>query len=227
MGYILANENYLIDTNTWQFIHKGYVAPFSCEVPLPYWKWGNKILHKQLVGLGKFNEFRCISDLKLNNLDVVVGRKSHLDFKFVGKRGLVNISLNWWFKMWGDSTFGPAILDRVEFSLSINDVHRRQISTPTGLGRELDESTKSNFDQFSNFTMQYLIDDRKFEVFYQDKPLNGRSYALIYGPCAILLSDKLEFDSLVYLSKLHDHELYVERVAYSVNPYVVKMAVLR
>lgn len=63
---------------------------------------------------------------------------------------------------------------------------------------------------------------RKFTVKIGSHELNGTCYAYLCGVYAILLDDKLNFDSLVVLSMIDDTTLYCEKIIYSLNTYVIK-----
>lgn len=67
------------------------------------------------------------------------------------------------------------------------------------------------------------ISSRKWHLFYHGKEISHSCYALLCGTWAILLTDDLRFDSLVYLNGVVPGVLYMEKIAYTVNPYLVKV----
>ena len=75
-------------------------------------------------------------------------------------------------------------------------------------------------------TFSFGVNQEKYIVRYRGKKLNGSCYALLCGPWGILLDDDLQFDSLVILNGCTSAVLEIERVAYTVNPYVTKMVML-
>lgn len=70
------------------------------------------------------------------------------------------------------------------------------------------------------------ISANQWKVRYRGKLLHGTCYALLCGTWAILLSDDLKFDSLVYLNGVQDGTLLVEEIPYTANPYIIKVLTL-
>lgn len=72
----------------------------------------------------------------------------------------------------------------------------------------------------------YGIAPWKYHVIYAGKRLSGKCYAFLFGTWAILLRDDFQYDSLVYLEEVDEVKLTVAYIAHSINPYMVKMAML-
>lgn len=229
MGYVLANREYLIDTDTWKFVPlMDLKRPFECEVPFPYWKYGSRTVHRQLAGFIKFNVFRLAPVLHLNNLHLQVNMSDCIGMQFTANGVSKAFLLSFRCNCWRTQIAGLRTLNSVEYRLSDDGSVQQHMSVvPEWHGQQLHKSASDKFESFVNFTMQYMVSDEKFKIAYKGRKLELTSYVIIFGPWAILLSDSLEFDSLVYLSSVtHNLTLDIEKVAYSVNPYIVKMVVL-
>lgn len=66
----------------------------------------------------------------------------------------------------------------------------------------------------------------QYGVVYRGKQLEGTTYVLFMHAWAILLTDDMQFDSLVVLNGVKGGKLSVERFLYTVNPYIVKTMTL-
>lgn len=75
-------------------------------------------------------------------------------------------------------------------------------------------------------TLSFGISPHQYEVSYRGRKLNGSSYAWLYGASAVLLGDDLSFDSLVLLGRCSNESLDIQRVLYTVNPYIVRVQTL-
>lgn len=75
-------------------------------------------------------------------------------------------------------------------------------------------------------TFCYGVVGAQYSIIYQNKELEGKTYALICGPWAILLKDDMSFDALVTMKVLHPYWMEVDKVLYSANPYLSRLVFL-
>lgn len=185
-------------------------------------------MHRQLAGFIKFNVFRLAPVLHLNNLHLQVNMSDCIGMQFTANGVSKAFLLSFRCNCWRTQIAGLRTLNSVEYRLSDDgNVQQHMSVVPEWHGQQLHKSASDKFESFVNFTMQYMVSDEKFKIAYKGRNLELTSYVIIFGPWAILLSDSLEFDSLVHLSSVtHNLTLDIEKVAYSVNPYIVKMVVL-
>lgn len=67
----------------------------------------------------------------------------------------------------------------------------------------------------------------EWHAMYQDRPMGGACFALLCGTCAVLLDDKLSFDSFCLLNGVSASrddlpEINIGKFIYTVNTYVAK-----
>lgn len=97
-----------------------------------------------------------------------------------------------------------------------------------------DDWTKQNFCEIPDLGTQSIyrighnrlcmgISARKWNLFYHGKKLSHSCYAMLCGTWALLLTDDLKFDALVYLSGAVPGALYIEKIAHTINSYLVKV----
>lgn len=234
MDYLLACKDYALDRETWKFVRKMELPwPFEMEVPFYFWKYKDLSLHREFAGIAKRNVYRKVIGVKLNDLFVEVN-ENVAAIAFNGKKGPQRIKLTW--NMISNSTgygFQFRILSHVEYTMNLGGRLIQHTTETSGL-----PLTAPNFldhrglgqigvpSTYDNADLGYGLRETPYRVFINNKELNGTSYALICGTWAVLLSDDMQFDSLVFLQGFSDDKMYVDHVAYSVNPYVVKVITL-
>lgn len=72
----------------------------------------------------------------------------------------------------------------------------------------------------------YGLKSEPYSIMYRGKWLKNKSYAFLFGMWAVLLTDKMEFDSLAVLDGVVDGALQIRKFVYTVNPHIVKLMTL-
>ena len=226
--YVQVNKSYIVDRTIWQFKHWSKLPKGSdIDVPSVLYKW-EKPIHYTVPGFGKVNTWRRQDSLVLNNLVVQTNASNFAAIDIHTPKGDIALHLNWEHQN-DNIAFGRMfnVLHGAAYvfqSPSAHFVH--QTSFNNCIINGVDDLSRRGFQQFDNITLQFGVSHNQFEVEYKRKRLNGKCFALIYGTWAILLSDKLEFDTLVSIGILTDGVIHVDKIFYTVNPYITKLLML-
>lgn len=225
--FLFINKLHVVDYDTWKIVPRAKMPRQSiCHVPSFFWSYKGKDTHKSLVGLGKFNTYKLTLIMQLNGFTVQTGVDNAI-IRIQIKDGLKEFQLRWTFGEWGNhDSSGFDILDNVTYDIRSGSEVDQYVCKCDHIFDYIEGLSKAGFKQFDNSDMQFGISEKRLRVTYKDKELNGTTYALIYGPWAILLSDDMKFDSLVYLDGLRYGTLYIHKIVYTVNTYVMKVMML-
>lgn len=225
MRYLQADENSVIDYNTWKF---KLISQLNSEdeIDVPYYLWsrGNGPALRTEHGT-----FGCISRIRLNRLSI--------DFNLSPQK--VTVMLDNGQRIFDVSckpiTVAKAVRGRDYSVLAGIDFYARSggqtfqdyISYDID-GHNFDRipglGTISRTNYFDD-TLCYGIRSIPWAVNYKCKLLSGESLAILLGAWGILLTDDLKFDSMFLLKGVTDR-LIVNSFVYTVNPYVTKVIYL-
>ena len=248
MSAIHACKSYFINDETWELMPQTHLDLLGKEVlvyiPSPVWTFGKETEHivsRWFRGHGTMPKrvkliCKYCNDIKLNGFniqmnfsykDVVIKlheRDVTLELKAEPRMGR--------FKYQNTNAVGTTT---VWYELYVNgkrydhksEFHEIKWSWPffrpvTGFA---DWGTNSSGLIGDNLFV-FGIDHREWDIYFRGTKLSGQCYCAVFGPWAILLGDKFEFDSLVYLNGVREGVLDVDYIAFSVNPYVTKAAML-
>lgn len=225
--YLLVNKSYVLDYDTWKLLPRDKMPRQStCYVPSLLWTHKGRDTYRSLVGFGKFNTYKLTPVMQLHGMTVQTG-SDHAVIRIQTKNGIKEFYLHWTFGVYGQRGIGNfEVLDKVTYDIRSGEDVNYHMCTIEHIFDFVDGLSKADFEQFNNADMQFGISERRFRVIYKEKELNGMTYAFIYGPWAILLSDDMQFDTLVYLAGLRYGTLRIDKIIYTVNTYVLKMMLL-
>ena len=232
--YQKASATHLIDLDTYQFVefhHRNRPAFIYC--PFFLWHYGDK----DRARISEFNDtVQKYNTIQLNNLTVQISmgwRHADIHFEDVRRNVPHKIVMNCLVKnaMFRgiNQPIGAVYVADVDggkkssYEMSFGRVHQSDVKFD--IVQDLDNVGVPKFTY--NEALSFGISQEQYHVFYKGNHLNGKSYALVCGTWGILLSDHLEFDSLVYFEGVKTGQLDVEHFAYTVNPYILKMLMLR
>ena len=239
MVYLQTSKTYMIDTETYKFV-AGNKRDQHCDVDVPFFLWGygsGNVAHKQLED-GSISYLRKVFTLNLNNLRVAfsgISTGAIITFYDSVRKGTTVIKLDYFLRTARKWAFGSSAKEilGVDYTIKIGDQPKREFQTKLVSSEDSAHYTKiadldNNEIASSNMDdkLCYGIRKRPYDIIYRAKKLNGQSLALVCGTWAILLTDKLEFDSLVTLDCARTPALGVDNIVYSVNTYVVKAKTL-
>lgn len=214
--YLQASNEYLIDRKTWKFVKsKDAIEPKEVLVPSFLWGLGEKKWLAYNWGIVKEADW-----IRLHNLRIklfIGGAKIAFADKTIGKTRAIDMSelvhLN---------------APKVTFGWMMDDLFRRHIvhynefdsygAVPGLYVRQLHGQ--------SRFRCSSGISHEKYSITYRHNVLDLRCYAFLCGTWGILLTDDLQFDSLVAINRSSLGYLCIDKVMYSVNPLLVKASVL-
>lgn len=229
--YLKACKTKLIDLDTFKFINfEDRVRPSQIMVLPFHWFYGRNSSHRVPNSGCLMNKTEAFW---LNNVEVVLSygwRKADIRFPDpkTGKKHRMDV-----FCLVRAIRQGHTRPSGVDYTIRLDDTLQK-IETPFDDSHRADskfspvvELDNVGIAKLSMFEELYFgVSPNQFEIIYRGKKLSGTSYALLMGTYAILLSDKLEFDSLVLLSAVETGKLTVDNIVYSVNPYLVKIKTL-
>ena len=243
MGYLLANAQYMLDTDCWEFVKIDKTSqPMELEVPYYFYNYAKSVFVYQ----GWLWKTYMVS---LNNLSIEFVKldrpqEEHPIF------GYYNAILKFFVKgEWQTWTIvvSPSYgninynnLKATELRRVYYDVFKDMVEVKTCVTDFFGTADENlpRFHQIRSLALVrpnasaakdrpcYGIHRKPWSVFYKGKELNGKSYAMLCGTWAILLGDDFSFDSIVTLDGVEDGKLSVDRVIYSINPYIVKIVML-
>lgn len=225
------------------FIHDGHFVeladfldncrdPVCVAVPKQFWVFDKRskamdmeelerhLRRKMKEGGAPVCNFKNIEHLKFNNLEVRTqdtGYYRHVDIKFYNPVtcGRSELELKVYY-----STIGADYdLDADGSLLTHNSVFPMEYSF-----HPVSRLTSINIGPMR---FAFGLSPNQYQVRYKGRVLNGKSYAMLFGAWGILLDDDLQFDSLVYLSRVSTDLLEVDKFGYSVNKYILKVMMLQ
>lgn len=238
MSYLQANKFWLIDRATWQFVDAMENLPPRSRTDVPFYLWERlkdwtgiraKVYRLELNGFSvhwthfegqppphNFYDYHTASIHIQGSpiLSFVVNPSyGNIDFRHIHDTELRCIYYSFWKGTSDHKEFRSDF-----FNLDYEDVpHYKPVST-LGWMRTKAPSAKD--------MLYFGIRYEPFSIFYKNRKLNGKSLALLCGTYAILLGDDFSFDSLVSLKTVSEQHLELDKVAYTVNPYLLKTVVL-
>lgn len=229
--YLKACKSKLIDLDTYKFINfESRVRPAQINVLPFHWFYGKNSSHRVPNSGCLMTKTEAFW---LNKMDVILSygwRKADIRFPDpkTGKKHRMDV-----FCLVRAIRPGYVRPSGVEYTIRLDD-SLQKITTEFGdehatQSRFLTVAELDNVGVAKLSIMEELsfgVSPNQFEIYYRGKKLNGTSYALLMGTYAVLLSDKLEFDSLVLLSAVETGKMTVDNIVYSVNPYLIKIKTL-
>lgn len=226
------NKNCIFDRKTNKFMQQTEAAlRAGIEVPFFLWQFEERREHTSKVYGKPAGVFRQTHDIELNHFKVKFigsGPKSAEVRFFDSLRGSLSV-IEIDAELCTVSTAHGIDLIGVTHTVTNNGdtrIHRTMLSNPAwvspnfcripGLG-----CTKESVIGRNRLSLGVL--PSRYIVRYRGKKLNGNSYALVSGTWAVLLGDDMSFDSIVILNGATQSVLEIDQVAYTVNPYMVKV----
>lgn len=228
-SYLQVTNKHLLDYKTWKFIYKGKaVKPFEVEVPFYLWDFKETTEHR--VAFSKpISRFTKVYSIHLKDLMIhfqLYGYKMLVEIKFVDPKSGSWRTMTLRVEPELNEVINPVteyLCNRVDYQLHTGDGvishHTRfgsSFHTIEGLGNK-------DMYPIQNNSFGYGLKEKQFNVEYQGRKLGGKSYVYICGSWGILLSDDFSFDSLVLFTGLVNGTVGVERVLYTINPYVQRV----
>lgn len=246
MDYLMANKAYLIDTKTFEFVpYESRELP--CNITVPYYLWRFNSIREHIeygyvdaIGGGIKtikNVYKKVQAVYLNRLEVkfLIGYKhAQIAYYDTKQDDFVVIDIDAYPNLVTQVVGKNRYDDLVSVSYELTSYFGvRKIESNIGAVAH----KRPNFQSVTHLDTTFVrdagdnifcfgISAQPYTIRYRGKNLNGSSYALVCGPWAVLLSDKLEFDSIVLLQGVCNGVLEVERFAYTVNKYVLKIMTL-
>ena len=233
MGYVLASQNHVIDTDTFKIVSLDEIGDANIDCLMAMWSlWSDLRLHAFRLfwhDFIKLNGFEVhISPLTRNDGIPVFGWHS-CDILFPGKFPL-KLTISPKFNYMGYLTDARSLRE-VAYLFEHKGESNTYKTAFSGIGTHYEYVDDLAMMRDSEHTVpEYLsvgISPKQYQVIYRQRGLQGKTYALLLGSYAILLGDDMSYDSLVTLvgvSETLQHEplLMVNRILHTDNPYVFK-----
>lgn len=232
----MVNKSHLIDNMTFSFVpFSRRTNPFEVYIPAFYWEYPEGRQHIEYIsraGQVIQNVYTRTDSLYLNQLEVVLQlgyKNAQIAFKNEAVGGYTVIRIDAFPRPSYVHKAGQSrnTVGSIDYRVIIDGVQKDYKSTIRHM--EIGSTTVPALTRIIGSGDDWFvfgISPHPHEVKYRGRLLDGRSYALICGPWAILLTDDLRFDSLACLSLVQDRKLYVDRFLYTVNPYITKSILL-
>lgn len=233
MRYQQASKTHLIHPETFELVE---TLPEPHELAVPFY------LHEifRPSGVVDWHGVSCqeelVFKLSLNELEVEfengqMYKKAYFDFRDekIGHRMFMRLKVDTDTVVSYSGGDSNELFYGADYTLNIAGYDAKRYRHEF----DSDEWTKQNFYEVPDLGSKGVyrigknrfcmgISSRKWNLFYHGKKLSPTCYALLCGTWAILLTDDLKFDSLVYLGGVVPGVLYIEKIAYTVNSYLVK-----
>lgn len=224
--YLLVNKNCVLNCLRWELIPKDQMKNQSiCYVPYILWPYRNQSVTKRLSNLFKGVSYIETHVLDFNNFQVRAGTDAAEIYVHSAQHFF---RLHWIYSY--DISYGfdnISVLDGVRYSYTRDGEVEKHFTAFEGrLEPVRDLAVPKDLRQLTNVAAQFGVSSTKFGLMYNGKNLNRTSSAFLYGTWAVLMSDKFEFDSLVLLNRVADGVLCIDKIIYSVNPYMVKIMLM-
>lgn len=249
MSYVQATQGYVIDRETFHF-HRDpstMTLDFGAEVSVPMYLWGFPEEDKHIASTfhsitgGHLQKtvivYKKSNCMWLNNLEVWFSDSYHkatVQFHDKIRRDEVRIDLDVWL-IRGMKNVGGATGYRT-VGANYNYKIGEQFGNEECLFANID-SWWPYFKYIDGFGSNEMnagdnkfilgLSHHQFDIVYRGRSLNGKCYALLCGTWAVLLTDELEFDALVWLDGANRETLYVHTIAYTTNPYLMKVKMVK
>lgn len=250
--YVKANRLNYIDTETWEFVHNNQVTePFTADVLPWYWTFKEESEHRRFAGVRfeglrprlNFNTHRKTDVIQLNQLKIEF-RSSFYNvlFSYFNKKEIrwQTIAVFCHLYEQGPSWFAvdplQGVTVRLHVHLDYGSKEEREITTetPHKYGNPFYDLAYMAHDYSvgsSNWALPYGVLYQPARLEYNGKRLDRVSKMVLFGPCAMLLTDQCEFDALVELEGIDMGFDFVEivkikRFLHTQNPYYVKAYIL-
>lgn len=224
--YLQVNKNCVLDCIRWTLLPKDQMqTPSICYVPTELWPYRNQSVAKRLANMFKAVEYVSTRVLDFSDFQVRASNEAAEIYVHNEKH---YFRLHWVHSY--DISYGfdnVSVLDGVRYSYTKDGSLEKHFTNFEGrLEPVRDLVVPKKYKDLTNVAVQIGISSTKFGLMYKGKKLNRTSYAFLYGTWAVLVNDKFEFDSLVFLNRVADGTLCIDKVVYSVNPYMVKIMLM-
>lgn len=256
MNYQQVSKTYMIHPETFEFLPLSKVVGNDIlAVPFFFWRlgYGNKVLVNRPGVEGKIIKIKTLtldfngwsihfdSELQLNSINrayVMDNSYRNVDVTYTDKKTgkPVSIRVSCYTHI-ADRTYnGYTTRDvvGVDYRVTVNGQEKEFMTKMDNLRETVAfrsiadlDTTDFNSHDGMNDKLLYGVRITPYSIVYQGKHLNGTSMALMCGPWAVLMGDKLEYDSIVALDCASSAVLGVDRFIHTVNPYVLKVMMLQ
>ena len=221
--YIQTAYWWLLDPKTWKFIEWGrQITP--CRVDTPFYLWNHGSAKGSRVSDGKREWYR-IKTIQLN------GFKVKMESSY--KRGEIMLGNGMQFIVGcypkrRHNYNGSVTVIGCDFSVSFDkepivftSMYDAEYSFVhvTELGQVAEDGRIR--DSFS-----YGLLPSRYVICYRGRQMRLERYVLVCGSWAVLLTDDMQFETLCALGGMTNSVLNINRVIYTLNPYIVKAMTL-
>lgn len=228
MTYLQADKNYMIHPDTFNFIRiDSQFKKFELAVPMYLWRYNSPAKATATVGVAgeSFKTWK----LPLNKFSLeFTGGFEYAVLRFDGRDDAIDLRITTMSYLYNNSALSEILMGsycrmkyagmtkqiRVEFEEDKENKPRFHYISDLGRAEQMDGDILS-----------WGISKNKYEVIYKGRTMCNR-LALMCGVWCVLLTDRLEFDSVALLNAADSKKLSADQFLYSVNTEIVKAMVL-
>lgn len=241
MNYLQVDKSHLVDLDTFEFVQiELREAPAQIYVPEHFWHFNAADTHfehdtRDGRVLIEPTTYKKVVVFPLNNMQIEVFGMSNtrfvLSYRDKGIENSIEVSYTAHSMRVFSDISNQATLKGVSFYEVLYDKFDQfnivfdgdKVATHYNRldGLALIPTTGNYPDK-----MCIGLSHNKYRVLYRGRDLYS-CYAFVIGPCAILLKDNLEYDSVVLLNGAKQGVLSADAIVHSVNPRAVKMKIMQ
>lgn len=245
--YLQADKNYILNLETYDFeLMTSQSQRVDIDVPLYLWRFDTQRTQVGTIGVDNDGQpvyagFRKVYELPLNGFSLSFEYSyDYATLKFINRMERVpeKIELRVSPLTFMSNTVGTKFLSNVKERL-VGVAYRMKYGGITraeqiDFGEDVNGTPRfSHVRNLASYKEKDMVVNRlsyglrptKFDIIYKGRSM-GKNLAIICGVWAVLLTDKLEFDSVCLLNGVKETKLGVEKFLFSVNTNIIKAMVL-
>lgn len=231
MRYLMADRNTIIDRRDFSFKSIRHYW-LDLEVPPYFWDFKESTEHEE-----SGQRYVYTDEIVLNHFVITFEGTTMLCLEFDNKISKEPVVLRIVLDSHavGDtlSRYDKSFLQATTVTCVVSnskDDGGRTIQAPCVY--DMPVGRKANFERVAGLAhkggknggdmLSFGITPVPMQFWYKNRPLNGKSYVLLYGAIGVLLGDDMTFDALVLIKNLRQSEVGIENIIYTTNPYLMK-----
>lgn len=228
MTFLRADKNYMIHPDKFTFVRiDEQFGKFELAVPMYLWRYNS--VHNTPVFVGTGGTAYKTWRLPLNkfSLEFEGGYESSV-LRFDGRDDEIKLGITTLSYLYHNSDNSELLMG------SFCRMKHGDITKQIRVEFPEDKENKPRFhhvpdlgrvDRMEGDILSWGISPNKYEVIYKGRTMYRR-LAILCGVWCVVLTNRLEFDSVALLNAVDRKTLYVEQFLYSVNSRIVKAMVL-
>lgn len=231
MRYLQANKTYMINLDTFTFVRiDSQFGKFELAVPMYLWRYNSST--KTTAAVGVAGESYKTLKLPLNKFCLeFTGGFEYAVLHFAEQVDKIELRITTITYLYNNQ-----MTDETQELLVGSFCRMKHGGVTKQIQIEFDEDKENKprfhyihdlgrIEKMAGDALSWGISPNKYEVIYKGRTI-CKCLAIMCGVWCVLLTDRLEFDSVALLNAVDNKKLYIEQFLYSVNSGIVKAMVL-